>query len=73
MRTYLDEHGAVIDNPAVALSGNVFVYSTRRGDFVFPIEGRLLTISSEEKEASCSAEPTGIIHKDVVYPACAVE
>lgn len=50
MKTYLDENGRVIENPEAALAGNVFVYSTRRGDFIFPLEGRQLTVTAEEEK-----------------------
>ncbi len=49
MKTYLDEHGRVIDSPA-AVGGSVYIYSTSRGDFVFPVEGRLLTLTAEHDE-----------------------
>lgn len=48
MKTYLDEYGNEISDPAAALAGNVFVYSTKRGDFVFPVEGKLPTIAAED-------------------------
>ena len=50
MKIYLDENGRRIEDPAEALAGNVFVYSTKRGDFVFPIEHRLPLIAAEEKD-----------------------
>lgn len=50
MKTYYNEFGDVIEDPAAALADNVYVYSTRRGDFVFPIEQRLQIIAAEEKE-----------------------
>ncbi|MBR3008352.1 MAG: hypothetical protein IKI35_05585 [Stomatobaculum sp.] len=50
MKTYYDEHGDLIEDPAAALADNVYVYSTRRGDFIFPIEHRLPLIAAEEKE-----------------------
>ncbi len=50
MKTYLNEFGDVIEDPAAALAGNVYVYSTKRGDFIFPIEGKLLTVTSEDPD-----------------------
>lgn len=52
MKTYLNELGDVIEDPAAALADNVYVYSTKRGDFIFPIEGKLLTVTSEEPDPS---------------------
>ncbi len=49
MKTYLDEHGCVIDSPS-AVAGSVYIYSTSRGDFVFPVEGRLLALNAERDE-----------------------
>ena len=50
MKIYYDEFGNVIEDPAAALADNVYVYSTRRGDFVFPIEQRLPLIAAEDQE-----------------------
>jgi len=50
MKKYYDEFGNVIEDPAAALADNVYVYSTRRGDFIFPIEGKLLTVTSEDPD-----------------------
>ena len=50
MKKYYDEFGNVIEDPAAALADNVYVYSTRRGDFVFPIEQHLMMIAAEDQE-----------------------
>ncbi|MBQ7534103.1 MAG: hypothetical protein IJT43_00610 [Stomatobaculum sp.] len=50
MKIYLDEYGNVIEDPALALAGNVYVYGTKRGDFVFPIDGKILTLTAEDPE-----------------------
>lgn len=50
MKIYYDEYGDLIEDPAAVLGQNVYVYSTRRGDFVFPIEHRLPLIAAEEKD-----------------------
>ena len=48
MRVYLDEHGAMITDPDYTPPPGSYIYSTRRGDFVFPMEGKLLTVTSED-------------------------
>ena len=48
MKVYFDEFGTLIDDPAYTPPPGSYVYSTRRGDFVFPAEGRLFTVTSEE-------------------------
>lgn len=48
MKVYYNEHGDLIEDPAAALAGNVYVYSTRRGDFVFPVEQQLPVIAAED-------------------------
>ena len=59
MKKYYDEFGNLIEDPAAALAGNVYVYSTRRGDFIFPIEGKLLTVTSEDPDPSPAPQLPG--------------
>ncbi len=49
MKIYLDEYGRRIEDPAYTPPPGSFVYSTRRGDFVFPTEGKILTIAAEKE------------------------
>lgn len=47
MKTYFNEFGDVIDDPSYTPPPDAFVYSTRRGDYVFPMAGKLLTVTAE--------------------------
>ena len=55
MKIYLDENGRRIEDPEAALAGSVYVYSTKRGDFVFPLEGKLLTLTAEDPDPPAPA------------------
>ena len=48
MKTYLDESGHVIDTPGYVPPPDAFVYSTRRGDFVFPNMAKILTVTDKD-------------------------
>lgn len=50
MKIYLDESGRIIDDPAYTPPPDAFVYSTRRGDYVFPMAGKLLTVTAEDPD-----------------------
>lgn len=56
MKVYLDEFGNVIADPAYVPPPGSYIYSTRRGDFVFPMEGSLLTVTSEEPEPAAQPD-----------------
>lgn len=47
MKLYLDEYGNRISDPAYTPPPGSFIYSTRRGDFVFPQCGKILTLTAE--------------------------
>ena len=51
MKIYLDESGHVIDTPGYTPPPDAFVYSTRRGDFVFPNLAKILTVTDKDPEA----------------------
>lgn len=53
MKIYLDEHGRRIEDPSYTPPPGSFVYSTRRGDFVFPMDGKLLTVTAEDPKEPC--------------------
>ena len=50
MKVFLDESGAVITDPDYTPPPGSYIYSTRRGDFVFPMEGKMLTVTSEDPD-----------------------
>ncbi len=54
MKVYFDEFGTLIDDPAYTPPPGSYVYSTRRGDFVFPAESQLLTVTSEDPDPAGS-------------------
>ena len=50
METYLDESGRIIDDPAYTPPPDAILYRTRRGTFVFPIPGTILTCTAEDPD-----------------------
>lgn len=52
MQIYLDEYGNRIEDPDYTPPPGSFVYGTRRGNFVFPPAGKILTVTAEDPDPS---------------------
>ena len=55
-KKYYDENGVLIQDPDYEPPPGSYIYSTRRGDFVFPMEGRLLTVTSEDSDPAAQPD-----------------
>ena len=53
---YFDENGCLIEDQNYTPPPGSYIYSTRCGDFVFPMEGRLVTVTSEDPDPAAQPD-----------------
>ena len=58
MKPFFDEYGNRIEDPTYTPPPGSYIYSTRRGSFVFPQDGKILTITAEN-----GGDPDGQAHE----------